>query len=100
MKFFRLPFASKLQIGLLIGMILGFVLIAQNVSFDVYRYGLIILTISALLQIVVGNIPPETRLLGTLSRLAIGLAIVTSVFVAGAMLVPFLAQLGSKGVAR
>jgi hypothetical protein len=96
MKFFRLPFASQLQILLLIGMLLGFVLIGQNLSLEVYKWGLIILMLSAFLQIVVGNIPPETRLVGTLCRLVFGLAIVVAVFLIGIWLVPFLAQLGAR----
>jgi hypothetical protein len=96
MKFFRLPFASQLQILLLVGMLLGFVLIGQNFSLEVYKWGLIILMLSAFLQIVVGNIPPETRLVGTLCRLVFGLTIVVAVFLIGIWLVPFLAQLGAR----
>lgn len=96
MKFFRLPFASQLQIILLVGMLLGFVLIGQSLSLDVYRWGLIILMLSAFLQIVVGNIPPETQLIGTILRLMLGLSIVVSVFLIGIWLVPYLAQLGGR----
>jgi hypothetical protein len=96
MKFFRLPFASQLQIILLVGMLLGFVLIGQSLSLEVYKWGLIILMLSAFLQIVVGNIPPETRLLGTLCRLVFGLTIVVAVFLIGIWLVPYLAQLGGR----
>ena len=55
-------------------MLLGFVLIGQSVSLEVYKWGMIILMLSAFLQIVVGNIPPETQLLGTLLRLVLGLS--------------------------
>ena len=96
MKFFRLPFASQLQIILLVGMLLGFVLIGQSLSLDVYRWGLIILMLSAFLQIVVGNIPPETQLIGTILRLVLGLSIVVAVFLIGIWLVPYLAQLGGR----
>ncbi len=96
MSFFRLPFASQLQILVLVGILAGFLMIAQNQSFEVYRYGLIILCGSALLQVVVGNIPPQTRLGGTLVRLGIGLAIVAAVFAIGVLLVPYLAQLGQR----
>src|ERR1700760_1569298 len=96
MRFFRLPFASQLQIVLLVGMLLGFVLIGQSLSMEMYKWGMIILMFSAFLQIVVGNIPPATRLIGTLLRLAFGLSIVVAVFVIGIWLVPYLAQLGGK----
>jgi len=96
MSFFRLPFASQLQILVLLGILAGFLMIAQNLSLDVYRYGLVILCGSAVLQVVVGNIPPQTRLGGTLVRLGLGLAIVAAVFVIGVLLVPFLAQLGQR----
>ena len=95
MKFLRLPFASKLQMLLLAGMVLAFLLIAQNLSADVYQYGLLLLIGSSLLQVVAGNIPPQARLISTLLRLLIGLAIVAAVFVGGILLVPYLAQLGS-----
>lgn len=94
MKFLRLPFASKLQIVLLACMVLAFLLIAQNLSADVYQYGLLLLIGSSLLQVVAGNIPPQARLVSTLVRLLIGLAIVAAVFVGGILLVPYLAQLG------
>jgi hypothetical protein len=96
MRFFRLPFASQLQIVLLVGMLLGFVLIGQSLSMEMYKWGLIILMFSAFLQIVVGNIPPETRLVGTLCRLVFGLIVVVAVFLIGVWLVPYLAQLGAR----
>jgi hypothetical protein len=94
MKFLRLPFASKLQMVLLAGMVLAFLLIAQNLSPDVYQYGLLLLIGSSLLQVVAGNIPPQAGLISTLVRLLLGLAIVAAVFVGGILLVPYLAQLG------
>jgi hypothetical protein len=94
MGFFRLPFASQLQIVLLGGMILAFLLIAQNQSPDVYQYGLVLLIIFSLLQVVAGNIPPQTRLIGTIIRLLLGLVIVAAVFGVGILLVPYLAELG------
>ncbi len=94
MRFFRLPFASQLQIVLLAGMILAFLLIAQNQSVDVYQYGLLLLIGFSLLQVVAGNIPPQTRVVGTLIRLLLGLIIVAAVFGIGIVLVPYLAELG------
>jgi hypothetical protein len=94
MRFFRLPFASQLQIILLGGMILAFLLIAQNQSVDVYQYGLLLLIGFSLLQVVAGNIPPQTGVIGTLIRLFLGLVIVAAVFGIGIILVPYLAELG------
>jgi hypothetical protein len=94
MRFFRLPFASQLQIILLGGMILAFLLIAQNQSVDVYQYGLLLLIGFSLLQVVAGNIPPQTGVIGTLIRLLLGLVIVAAVFGIGIILVPYLAELG------
>ena len=96
MKIFRVPFASQLQILLLVGMLVGFVLIGQTFSLEFYKWGLIILMASAFLQIVVGNIPPQTQLVGTMIRLMLGLTIVVAVFVVGIWLVPYLAQLGGR----
>jgi hypothetical protein len=96
MKFFRLPFASQLQIVLLVGMLLGFVLIGQSLFMEAYKWGLVILMSSAFLQIVVGNIPPGTQFLGTIIRLLLGLSVVVAVFLIGIWLVPYLAQLGGR----
>jgi hypothetical protein len=78
-------------------MILAFLLIAQNQSADVYHYGLILLIAFSLLQVVAGNIPPQSGLRSTLIRLALGLIIVAAVFVGGILLVPYLAELGRGG---
>jgi hypothetical protein len=75
-------------------MILAFLLIAQNQSVDVYQYGLLLLIGFSLLQVVAGNIPPQTRMVGTLIRLLLGLVIVAAVFGIGIVLVPYLAELG------
>jgi hypothetical protein len=75
-------------------MILAFLLIAQNQSVDVYQYGLLLLIGFSLLQVVAGNIPPQTRVVGTLIRLLLGLVIVAAVFGIGIVLVPYLAELG------
>jgi hypothetical protein len=96
MKFFNLPFASKFQIVLLLGILVGFVLVAQNQSADVYKYGLILLMGSALLQVVAGNIPPEANLVSTLVRLVAGLAIIAAVFAVGIWLVPILARIAAN----
>ena len=96
MNFFRQPFAAKLEIVLLTGILIGFCLIAQNVSADLYKCGLILLMVSAVLQTVAGNIPPDCRFVGTLLRLLLGLAIVAGVFAAGIWLVPILANLGNR----
>lgn len=73
---------------------MAFLLIAQNQSVDVYQYGLLLLIGFSLLQVVAGNIPPQTRVIGTLIRLLLGLVIVAAVFGIGIILVPYLAELG------
>ena len=92
--FLRLPFASQLQLTLLVLMIVGFCLIAQTRSMETYQIGLSLLTGAALLQMVVGNIPPEAGWWRTLKLLGIGLGIVAAVFALGILLVPYLARLG------
>lgn len=95
--FLRLPFASQLQLTLLVLMLVGFCLIAQNSSLEIYQVGLSLLTGAALLQMVVGNIPPEAGWWRTLKLLGIGLGIVAIVFGLGIVLVPYLAKLGGGG---
>jgi hypothetical protein len=60
----------------------------------VYQYGLLLLIGFSLLQVVAGNIPPQTRVVGTLIRLLLGLVILAAVFGIGIILVPYLAELG------
>ena len=98
--FLRLPFASQLQLTLLVLMIVGFILIGQTVSMATYQVGLSLLTAAALVQMVVGNIPPEAGWWRTLKLTAIGLVIIAAVFALGIVLVPYLAQLGGGGGAE
>ena len=94
-KFFRLPFASQLQLVLLGLMLLSFVLIAQTTSMAAYRCGLVLLAGAALLQMVAGNVPPEARVWRTVKLLSVGLLIVAAIFILGIKLVPTLVKLGA-----
>ena len=91
------PFASVMQAILIVLMLLSFVLIAQQVSFTVYQIGLLLLVVSALVQIGFGNIPPESSFGRSMKLLSLILAIVVIVFGVGLLLTPYLIKLGRGG---
>jgi len=88
------PFAATAQAVLIVLMVLSFVLIAQRLSFFVYKVGLLLLVVCALLQIGFGNIPPTASFGRSMMLLGVALAIVFTVFGLGLILAPYLIQLG------
>ena len=87
-------FAEILHALLVILMLLSFVMIAQQSSKTVYQLGFLLLIVSTLIQIVFGNVPPDTNFAQSMKLLGIGLAIVAAVFLVGIKLVPYLVNLG------
>jgi hypothetical protein len=79
---------------LIAGMLVGIVLIVQRSSFDLFQWGLGLLVGSTLLQIAVGNIPKDGRLLSSVVRIVVILALVALVFMIGIWLTPVLYRLG------
>ena len=90
----RTPFAARMQAVLIVLLLLSFVLIAQQSSRDVYRYGMLLLIGATLVQIPFGNVPPESNFRRSITYLVIGLAIVAAVCVLSIRLTPYLLQLG------
>jgi len=87
-------FPERLETVLIIGLCLGIALIAQRYSVGVYRAGLVILVISTLLQIAVGNLRKDAGVVDSLKFIAIILSVLAAVFGIGILLVPIFAQLG------
>jgi hypothetical protein len=87
-------FPERAERVLILGMVAGIVLIAQRSSFDLYQWGLGLLVGSTLLQIAVGNIPKDGRVLPSLLRIVLILAVVAAVFMVGIWLTPILYRLG------
>ncbi len=90
----RQNIVGRAELLLILVMAAGFLLIVQQWSFAAYRIGLLTVMAATVLNIAVGNLP---RTAGPLRALALTLmivAIVAAVFIAGILLVPYLAQLG------
>lgn len=87
-------FPIKAEIVLIVAMLIGFVLIAQQWSIGLYKLGLGIVVVSTLLEIAVGNIPKTASVGRSLKFIVVILAIVAAVFALGIALVPYLTNLG------
>ena len=88
------PFAATLHLVLIVLMLVSFALIAQQSSQALYHLGFVLLIVSTFVQIVFGNVPPETNFRRSMALLGMGLAIVALVFLLGILLAPVLANLG------
>ena len=84
----------RIELGLIVLMIAGFVLIAQQWSFVLYQLGLLTVIGATILNIAVGNVPRSARGWRAFRAVVIILAVTAAVFVIGILLVPYLAQLG------
>jgi hypothetical protein len=93
----RHSFVPRIEFALIAIMCVGFVLIGQTWSFDVYRFGLIAVMLATLLNIAVGNLPRDASPARALLLTLFILALVAAVFGAGILLVPTLATLGQSG---
>ena len=86
----RLPFAARFQGLLIVVLLVGLVLIAQQASVTLYKIGLPLLVVSAFLQIAFGNIPPRARFGRSMAMLALTWAIVAALFYISVQLAPTL----------
>jgi Na+-translocating ferredoxin:NAD+ oxidoreductase RnfE subunit len=84
----------RAELALILIMGLGFLLIVQQWSFAGYQLGLLTVIVATILNIAVGNLPRAAGLGRALRLTFVLLAIVAVVFVAGIVLVPYLARLG------
>lgn len=91
-----LPFAARTQAILIVVMLVGFVLIAQQASKTLYQIGLPLLVLAAFTQIAFGNIPPTAGGGRSLALLALTWVIVAAVFGLGIVLAPTLIGLGGQ----
>jgi hypothetical protein len=84
----------RIELMLILLMMAGFVLIAQQWSFALYQLGLLTVISATILNIAVGNVPRTARGWRALRAVVIILAGTAAVFVIGILLVPYLAELG------
>ena len=89
-------FPERAEKVLILSMITGILLItfAPRAVFELIQLGLVILVVSTLLQIAVGNIPKDSSTRKSLLMILVILCIIVAVFVLGILLVPVLSQLG------
>lgn len=85
---------ARAEAALILLMLLGFVLIAQQWSFGLYQAGLLTVIGATVLNIAVTNVPRASRGWGVFRGLAAILAATAAVFGLGIALVPYLAMLG------
>lgn len=90
----RRPFAARMHLALVVLMLVSFALIAQQESKATFQVGLSLLVASALVQVVFGNVAPDTGFARSMRQLVIGLLIVAAVFGLGIVLTPALVNLG------
>ena len=87
-------FLARAETILIVLMLLGFVLITQQWSFDLYQIGLLTVIGATILNIAVTNVPRASRGWGILRALVMILVATAAVFGLGILLVPYLATLG------
>ena len=81
----------KLVVALSVSLILGgVVLMVQGVSFIIYQVGFVVIIVGALLQIIMGNMNPESTWLQALRVFLIGLAIFLAIVLVSIRTVPLI----------
>ena len=84
----------RVELLLIVLMMAGCVLIAQQWSFTLYQLGLLTVVCATILNIAVGNVPHAARGWRAFRAVVVILAVTAAVFVIGILLVPYLAALG------
>jgi len=84
----------RIETGLILMMVLGFVLITQQWSFSLYQLGLLTVIGATILNIAVSNVPKSAQGWRVARAMILILATTAAVFGLGIVLVPYLARLG------
>lgn len=90
----RWTFASVVQLLLVVALVVCFLMITQQISKEVYGYGVKALIVLTLLQIAFGNIPSGSNWKVSLAGVVIAAAIIGAIVKISILLVPHLLQLG------
>jgi hypothetical protein len=90
----KAAFGARMQIIVLIAMIVSFALIIQKMNMTLYKFGLVLLIVSALSQMAFGNMPSEADFKEGKKIMIIAYAIVACVFGLGILLAPILIKIG------
>lgn len=88
------PFASRLQLALIIMLLMSLILVAQQANKQVYQLGIVMLVINTILQIGASNVPPtaDANKTGRIMLTAFGIVVI--VFAVSILLTPYLIHLG------
>jgi hypothetical protein len=89
-----IAFAQKAQNVVMVLLIISLVLVAQQFSNALYKFGVMSLFVVVLLQIAVSNVAPTAGLRKTLTKSAIILGIVVLIFAFSIWITPWLVGLG------
>lgn len=89
-------FSAKVHIILIVAMVISFVLILQQLSFVVYKAGIVLLILTVLVQIPFSNIPAETNFRRSMMLFLRFFSIVVLIFVAAIFLAPYLVKIGGR----
>lgn len=92
-----MPFAARVQGILIVVLVVGLVLIAQQANKLLYQIGLPLVVVAAFLQIAFGNIPPRSNAKTSLLLLALTWALVAGLFLFAIWIAPSLIGLGRQG---
>jgi len=90
----RLGFQERAERVLITALLVAIAMIAQQVSIQVYRWGLLLLVGATLLQIAVANLPRDCTPREGIVMTAGILAAIAGVFGVGILIAPYLTQLG------
>jgi hypothetical protein len=90
----KAAFGARMQIIVIITMIVSFIFIIQKMNMILYKFGLLLLIVSALSQMAFGNMPSEADFKEGKKVMAIAYTIVACVFGLGILLAPVLINIG------
>ena len=88
------PFAARIQSANIIVLLCSFALIAQTRVKELYIVGIVVIMISAILQIAFGNIRPDLDFKDSIKNILKILLIVLVVFAVSILLAPYLVRMG------
>ena len=90
----KAAFGARMQIIVIVSMIISFAFIIQKMNMTLYKFGLVLLIVSALSQMAFGNMPSEADFKEGKKIMMIAYTIVACVFGLGILLAPILIKIG------
>lgn len=88
------PFAYKIQMIIIPLFPVSFIIIMQRFSLNLYKIGILLLILTAMMQNIFGNIDPNATRKETLLSFIKIVIIILIIFLVGILIVPLLVNLG------